>query len=47
MILCIIASDVKRIPPYYFKAGLKMTTDVYVQVMSKVVKPWIDANGRI
>ena len=42
--LGVVGSDGKRMPPFFFKEGLKITTDVYIRVMSRVVKPWIDEN---
>ena len=44
MMLGVVASDGKKMPPYFFPQGLKINTEVYLNVMRKVVKPWIDTN---
>ena len=44
MMLGVVASDGKRMPPYFFPEGLKIGTEVYLRVMRTVVKPWIEAN---
>ena len=44
MMLGVVASDGKRMPPYFFKEGLKIGTEAYLRVMRSVVKPWIEAN---
>lgn len=42
--LGIVTSDGKRMPSYWFLSGLKITTEVYLDVMERVVKAWIEAN---
>ncbi len=44
MMLGVVASDGKRMPPYWFPKGLKVGTEEYLEVMQRVVKPWIDQN---
>ncbi len=39
MMLGIIASEGKVMLPYWFPAGLKVTTEVYVEVLKNMVKP--------
>ena len=43
MMLGVVGSDGKKMPPYFFKSGLKINTEVYLNVMRRVVKPWIEA----
>ena len=42
MMLGVVGSDGQRMPPYFFKVGLKITGEVYRWVMAHVVKPWLD-----
>ena len=42
MVLGVVGSDGKKMPPYFFKEGLKINTKVYKWVMVHVVKPWLD-----
>jgi transposase len=44
MVLGVLASDGKRMPPYFFGANEKVDTDVYYRVMRYHVLPWIKAN---
>ena len=44
MMLGVVTSDGKRMPPFWFEKGLKINKEVYKNVMETVVKPWIDAN---
>lgn len=44
MVLGVLASDGKRMPPIFFKDGEKVTTDVYYRVLRFNVLPWIKAN---
>ena len=44
MMLGVVASDGKRMPPYWFPKGLRINTKMYLEVMEDVVKPWIEAN---
>ena len=43
MMLGVVGSDGQKMPPYFFKSGLKINTEVYLNVMRRVVKPWLDA----
>ena len=44
MMLGVVASNGLKMPPYFFKQGLRETAKDYIYVMSRVVKPWIEAN---
>ena len=44
MMLGVVASDGKKMPPYFFPQGLKIGTEAYLKVLRTVVKPWIEAN---
>jgi len=44
MMLGVVTSDGKRMPPYWFPKGLKIGTKEYLDVMSNVVKPWLEAS---
>ncbi len=44
MMLGVVASDGKRMPPYWFPKGLRVGTEEYLDVMIRVVKPWLDEN---
>jgi len=44
MMLGVVASDGKRMPPHWFPCGLRVGTKEYLEVMKDVVKPWLDAN---
>ena len=39
MMLGVVGSDGQKMPPYFFKVGLKINTDVYLWVMAHIVKP--------
>jgi len=43
MVLGVVASDGSRMPPYFFPKGLKITTEVYLDVLKTVVKPWVES----
>lgn len=43
MMLGVVASNGARMPPFWFAKGLKIDTEVYLDVLKNVVKPWIDA----
>jgi len=45
MMLGVVASDGKRMPPNWFPKGLRLDTKEYLKVMENVVKPWINANS--
>jgi inhibitor of nuclear factor kappa-B kinase subunit alpha len=44
MVLGVLASDGKKMPPYFFKVGEKVTSEVYYKVLRYVVLPWLKAN---
>ena len=48
MVLGVLSSEGHVMPPHFFEAGLKVNTDVYLDVLANVVKPWMDgvAGGR-
>ena len=48
MVLGVVSNKGDIMPPHIFEAGLKVNTDVYLEVMMTVVKPWMDgvAAGR-
>jgi len=43
MMLGVVTSDGKAMPPYWFPQGLRAGAKEYLDVMEKVVKPWLDA----
>ncbi|XP_059094623.1 uncharacterized protein LOC131889516 [Tigriopus californicus] len=43
MMLGVVSSDGKRMPPYWFPKGLRVGAKEYLEVMQEVVKPWLDA----
>ena len=44
MMLGVVASDGKKMKPFWFEKGLKINTTVYLNVLKTVVKPWLDEN---
>ncbi|QQP40024.1 Uncharacterized protein FKW44_013923 [Caligus rogercresseyi] len=42
MMLGVVTSDGKAMPPYWFPKGLKVGMEEYLEVMKTVVKPWLD-----
>ena len=44
MVLGVVASDGKAMPPYFFKNGLMVNTEVYMKVLRYHVIPWIRRN---
>ncbi len=44
MMLGVVASDGKRMDPYWFEKGIRINTTVYLKVMQDVVKLWLDLN---
>ncbi len=44
MMLGVVASDGKAMPPYWFPKGLKISAKEYQEVLETVVKPWITEN---
>ena len=44
MMLGVVASDGKRMPPHWFEKGLRLGTKAYLEVMKNMVKPWTDEN---
>ena len=41
MMLGVVGSDGQKMPPYFFRCGLKVNTTVYMHVLKTVVKPWL------
>ena len=41
MMLGVVGSDGQKMPPYFFKEGLKINGEVYRWVLAHVVKPWL------
>uniref|UniRef100_A0A2M4DS66 Putative transposable element n=1 Tax=Anopheles darlingi TaxID=43151 RepID=A0A2M4DS66_ANODA len=39
-----VASNGLKMPPVFIKSGVKMITDVYVDILKKHVLPWVKAN---
>jgi AraC-like DNA-binding protein len=48
MVLGVVSSEGHVMPPHFFEKGLKVTADVYIDVLERVVVPWMRAvaNGR-
>ena len=48
MVLGVVSSEGHVMPPYFFPKGLRISADDYINVLSTVVKPWMDevASGR-
>ena len=48
MVMGVVSNQGNVMPPHIFAAGLKINTEVYLDVMTTVVKPWMDevASGR-
>ncbi|QQP56973.1 Transposable element tcb2 transposase [Caligus rogercresseyi] len=48
MVLGVISSEGHVMPPHFFEPKQKVNKEVYLEVFSNVVKPWIDtvASGR-
>ncbi len=44
MMLGVVASDGKRMPPFWFQKGVKIGQKEYEDVLTHVVKPWLDIN---
>ena len=44
MMLEVVGSNGKRMPPYWLPQGLKIGQNEYLEVLKTVVKPWIDVN---
>ena len=42
MMLGVVASDGKRMPPFWFPKGLRVGAKEYLEVLQTVVKPWLD-----
>lgn len=47
-VLSVVSSEGDVMPPYFFKKGQMVTKEVYVDILSTVVKPWMEivASGR-
>ncbi len=44
MMLRVLRSDGKKMPPYFFPQSLNISKEVYLNVLQRVVKPWLDEN---
>lgn len=44
MVLGVVASDGKKMPPYFFKPNEKVGADVYYKVLRYNILPWLKAN---
>ncbi len=44
MMLGVVASEGKKMPPYWFPKGLRISTEEYLDIMKNVVKSCLDAN---
>ena len=44
MVFGLVASDGNRMDPVFIEVGVKINTDVYIDILKTNVKPWIDAN---
>lgn len=44
MVLGVVASDGKKMPPYFFKPGERVGAEVYYKVLRYHVLPWLKAN---
>ena len=44
MMLGVVASDGKKMPPYFFKPGERVNADAYYKVLRYHVLPWLKAN---
>jgi hypothetical protein len=42
MVLGVVSNKGDVMPPHIFESGLRVNTDVYLDVMTNVVKPWMD-----
>ena len=48
MVFRYVSSEGDMIPPHFFREGLRLNSDAYVELLNTVVKPWITwvADGR-
>ena len=48
MVLGVVSSEGDVMPPHIFEKGIRVNSEVYIDVLKKVVKPWMDrvAGGR-
>ncbi|QQP39458.1 Uncharacterized protein FKW44_020346, partial [Caligus rogercresseyi] len=44
MVLGVVASDGKKMPPFFFKAGEKIDQYAYYKVLRYTILPWLKAN---
>jgi hypothetical protein len=44
MMFGLVASDGKKMPPFFWPKGARINADAYVRLLRTVVKPWIEAN---
>ena len=43
MVFCLVASDGNKMPPVFIDQGLKITADIYINILKNHVKLWIEA----
>ena len=48
MVLAVVSSEGDVMPPFIFEKGVKLNSEVYIEVLNNVVKPWMHevAKGR-
>jgi hypothetical protein len=46
MVFGLVASDGKKMPPFFWPKGTKINADAYIDVLQNVVLPWIKRNYR-
>lgn len=44
MVFGLVASDGRKMPPVFVKAGVKINTEAYIEILSTKVLPWLKAN---
>jgi hypothetical protein len=42
MVLGVVSNKGDMMPPHVFEPGLRVNIDVYIDVLTNVVKPWMD-----
>ena len=46
MVFGLVGSDGKKMPPVFIPSGVRVNTEVYLNILKDKVKPWIQANYR-
>lgn len=44
MVFGLVSSDGKKMPPVFVPSGVRINTEVYIDILAQKVKPWIEAN---